>query len=115
MGTGSLIENKKRPLLQRFNENSTVVLDIANISFLYNIICCKYKPNDFLSKKKLDYIDWMIIVKLNYFGYHLIDKGRMLIMRLKSGMNNYRLSSSKLEKITNPIFREEIDLVFNLP
>lgn len=40
----------------------------------------------------------MMIVKLNYFGYHLTDKGRMLIMRLKSGMNNYRLSNCKLEK-----------------
>ncbi|GGU89359.1 hypothetical protein GCM10010211_64830 [Streptomyces albospinus] len=114
MGTGSLIENKKRSIARGFNENPTVVLDIANISFLYNIICFKFKPNDFLSKKKLDYIDWMIIVKLNYFGYHLTDKGRMLIMRLKSGMNNYRLSSSKLEKIINPILCEEIDLVFNL-
>ena len=43
----------------------------------------------FFLKKKFDYFDWILIVKLNYFGYHLLDEDKKLIIRLKLGMNNY--------------------------
>lgn len=114
MGTGSFIIKKRNS--RGLNEAPTVVLDIGNIFFLYNNINFKYSSNDFLSKKKFDYFDWILIVKLNYFCYHLLDEGKKLIMRLKLGMNNHRLSSSSnLKKPIDSVSADEINFVFNLP
>lgn len=78
-----------------FNENPVAVLDINNINILYKNILPLFDSTDFLTKKKLDFADWSLIVYLNYFGYHLTATGKSFITKLKSQMNNFRLSTSK--------------------
>jgi hypothetical protein len=48
----------------------------------------------FIQKKYLDFKDWTIIVNLNYFGYHLLPEGKLIINKIKSRMNNFRLSTN---------------------
>ena len=50
------------------------------------------------SKKLKDFNDWSIVVDIYYFGYHLIPEGKFLITEIKSSWNNFRLSTSNLNK-----------------
>lgn len=90
---GSLVIQKRAA--RGLNEAPTVILDIAKICLLKTSILSRYSVADFLTKKKLDYSYWCMIVNLNCLGYHLIPAGQKLINVIKSGMNNYRLSTYK--------------------
>jgi len=76
------------------NENPTAVLEITKISTLLKFVN-KYnnKNSDLFSFKTKKYYDWSIIVNLYYLGYHLLPEGKSLIIKIKSRMNNYRLST----------------------
>lgn len=66
------------------NQKSMASFRIANaIDYLYSNFIPKLDSLVFRSKKKLDYLDWAIIVKLNYFGYHTLPEGQELIQNLK--------------------------------
>jgi hypothetical protein len=95
-GFGSLIIKTRKD--RGLNENPTAVLEITKISTLLKFVS-KYnnKNSDlfsFKTKKYYDFKDWSIIVNLYYLGYHLLPEGKSLIIKIKSGMNNYRLSTN---------------------
>ena len=99
----------------RVNQKATVVFSINSIDFMYNFLIPELDQSNFYSKKYLDYIDWKIIVKLNYFGYHLLPEGLELINALKSRMSNKRLSSySNSQSIIN-VSEQDIARVLELP
>lgn len=98
-GGSLIIKTRTRP--EFLNENPVVVLDIGNINILYNNVLSKYDPKHFLTKKKLDFFDWSLIVYLNYFGYHFLNEGILFIAKLKTQMNNFRLSTSKNKDLIN--------------
>lgn len=109
----SLIIKKRK--YRGLNESPTVVLDITRIVIL-NIFVDKYLNASFYTKKYLDFKDWTIIVNLNYFGYQLLPEGKLLINKIKSRMNNFRLSNNtKLIEEKNFFNLDlEITKVFNL-
>lgn len=89
-------------------------LEFSNVEFLYNILLPSFNSLKFHTKKKKDFIDWSIIVKLYYFGYHLLLEGKSIINNLKKGINNYRLFTFKdLTSFTSSI-KEQIDKIFSL-
>jgi hypothetical protein len=51
-----------------------------------------------------------------YLGYHLLPEGKSLIYKLKSRMNNYRLSSNinKINVENNENLEREINEVFGM-
>jgi hypothetical protein len=115
-GLGSLIIKTRKD--RGLNENPTAVLEITKISTLLKFLN-KYnnKNSDlfsFKTKKYYDFKDWSIIVNLYYLGYHLLPEGKSLIIKIKSRMNNYRLSTNtslnnsenfeNLEIETNKVF-----------
>lgn len=51
--------------------------------------------------KSLDFKDWEIIVNLYYLGNHSLPEGKCLINKIKSRMNNYRLSNNKYLNLVN--------------
>jgi cytochrome c oxidase subunit 3 len=105
IGFGSLtIKTRKE---RGLNENPTAVLEINKISILKKFVD-KYEDKNsglfsFKTKKYYDFKDWSIIVNLYYLGYHLLPEGKSLILKLKSRMNNYRLSTNlnKEKKLEN--------------
>ena len=70
-----------------------------------------------LSKKYLDFCDWSIIVNICFYGYHNLSEGLDLIYDIKSGMNNFRLSTSiGSQKIKNRFsLNNKISYLFSLP
>lgn len=100
-----------------FNEKNTVVLEYTKIEYLYCVILPLFDVtfSSGHTKKKLDFLDWSLIVKLNFHGYHLIPEGASLIKLLKSRMNNFRLTTNTLYKGSLKISQKDIDLVYSLP
>ena len=96
-----------------------VILEINNIHVLFNTVLPLYS-NSMLTKKSLDFIDWSYIVKIYYYGYHNLSEGIELINLIKSQINNYRLSNSKLNnnssiKVNQNIIIEKLNYLFSLP
>ena len=52
-----------------------------------------------------------------YLGYHLLPEGKSLIYKLKSRMNNYRLSTNQINKneVNTDNLEIEINNVFSMP
>lgn len=106
------------------NKNSTssmIVLAIREIGLLKNIIIPLFSKI-LRSKKLKDFNDWSILVNINYFGYHLIPEGKIIITEIKNRWNNFRLSNSdKLNKKNNLItesdfeFKNKLNNLFSLP
>ncbi len=116
LDSGSL--NIKTRKYQGFNESSTIVLELNKINTLKKFVD-KYNNSDlfkFYTKKLLDFKDWSIIINLYYLGYHLLPNGKTLIYKIKSRMNNYRLSTNTIKnnavKIEN--LETEIKDVFSM-
>ena len=95
------------------NEQPRASFKIYSIDFFYSYFVPKFDSLTFLSKKKLDYLDWSIIVKLKYLGYHTLPEGKELIINLKSRMNNNRLSTNLQNSLI--IDENQIAKVFSLP
>jgi len=96
IGYGSVIIKTRKD--RGLNENPTAVLEINKIIIL-KIFVDKYdiKNSDlfnFYTKKYFDFKDWSIIVNLYYLGYHLLPEGKSLITKIKTRMNNYRLTTN---------------------
>ena len=98
-----------------------VQLEFNNIRFLFNILLNDLRSFPMYSKKKLDFNDWAIIVKLYYFGYHLLPSGKSLIEKLKTRMKTAKQFSSNSSisisesNLTDSILEQEIEQVLILP
>jgi hypothetical protein len=98
------------------NDKEVIVLNYFKIEFLYLDVIPALSQLNWYTKKELDFKDWSIIVKLDYYGYHLTPEGSKLIRSLKSRMNNFRLTNNNVNKeLSNFIIsQKEIDSVFYL-
>lgn len=75
------------------NSKPTVCLEIRNISFLHNCFIPFLSNFPLLSKKSLDFSDFILICQAIYRGGHKDDLIRELLVRLSLRMNDYRLST----------------------
>lgn len=141
LSAGNLTITPKRK--DRPNSNATVVLEIYKIQTLKNLILPLFSSprrgdnpllgarretrditdfNPLQSKKVKDFNDWSILVNVNYYGYHTIPEGISLIEKIKSRMNNYRLSTYKsigngpvVFENTESFIQKKISDLFSLP
>jgi len=67
------------------------------------------------TSKFLDFKDWSIIAKIQYFGYHLLPQGKNLIQLIKSKMNNFRLTTHDKYNGNFIIPKHMFNKLFNLP
>lgn len=66
----------------------------------------------FISKKGLDFSDFILICQVLYVGAHKDSKIKELILRLSLGMNDFRLSSYKGDSTLNKVLStDEITLL----
>lgn len=108
---------------RRLKESYTIILDVSRIETLYNVVIPLFLNLTWYTKKRFDFIDWVVITKLNYYGYHLLPEGKALIKRISNGMNNFRLSTfsgtrkntNKEEIVYDMNLEDHISKVFSLP
>lgn len=99
----------------RNNGDSTVTLEVNTTSILFNSVIPLYNSGTF-TNKSLDFKAWSILVKIYYFGYHTILEGLSLFNEIKSSMNNFRLTTNKLNLIIdNNLLLEKISDLFSKP
>jgi hypothetical protein len=79
----------------------TVSLEIRSVSLLRNYILPFLNTMPFISKKGHDYADFLVICNVLYVGGHNEDRIRDLILKLLSGMNDFRLSTYKSGSSSN--------------
>jgi hypothetical protein len=91
-----------------------VIMEFNQIAFLRNVIVPDFKAFTFLSKKGKDFEDWLICVEIYFSGRHTLSEGEALILRLKSRMNNNRLSTNPNNQRDLVITQSEIENLFAL-
>ena len=68
-----------------------VNLTVTKTEFIYQVLVPLFKNLQWVSKKELDFVEWVSILKLKQLGLH---QGVVMIQRLIGQMNNNRLSTS---------------------
>ncbi len=94
-------------------EKASVILIIKNINVLNNYLVPYFKTLVFNSKKGKDFLDFLLICEAVYKGSHKRENIRALILRLSYTMNSYRLSSSKDERLKEPLSQNEKYIIQN--
>ena len=98
------------------NENSKPMAALATYKtdYITNVLIPFFDNLTWLSKKKLDYEDWKLILNIKNKGKHFTEQGKELISLLGKGMNRYRLSTN-IKEDSLYINREELrERVLNL-
>jgi len=82
------------------NQRAFVKLDITDTKYIKNVVVPFFDSLTFLSKKILDYRDWVSVLRLRINGQHFTEEGQLLIPLIAQSMNNGRLSTN----IAKPTF-----------
>lgn len=91
------------------NSKPTVSLEIRSVSLLRNCIIPFLKSMPFISKKRHDFRDFVLICNVLYAEGHLHnDKIKDLILKVLSGMNDFRLSTYKASSKLTALTSEEL-------
>nr|YP_009262061.1 LAGLIDADG endonuclease [Chrysoporthe austroafricana]AMX22136.1 LAGLIDADG endonuclease [Chrysoporthe austroafricana] len=97
------------------NSKPTVSLEIRNVPLLRNYILPFLKSMPFISKKRHDFMDFFLICNVLYVGGHLHDnKIKDLILKVSSGMNDFRLSTYKASSKETALTYDELTILKNL-
>lgn len=76
-------------------------LNVFRRDFIEHVIIPLFKSVNFLSKKYLDYCDWVALFNIRNKGFHYLPEGKDLISRILSQMNNNRLSTSREKPVAD--------------
>ena len=86
-------------------------LSISDTCFCYKFFIPFLDKLVFLSKKKYDYLDWRLIVFINYWGLNRIETGKTILNNINKGINNNRLSTHGSLKHPELNLYEQIDKI----
>jgi hypothetical protein len=102
----ALNEDKKA---KNENSNPMVKIQISDSDFIKNVIIPFLDNLIWLSKKRLDYLDWKTILKLKSEGKHYLPEGKEIILSICNRMNQNRLSTNitESEELFNKSSRAE--------
>lgn len=75
------------------NQNPMVNIAINKMDYLTNVLLPFFDKLTWFSKKKLDFEDWKLILKIKNQGKHFTEEGLELITLLANGLNRARLTT----------------------
>lgn len=78
---------------KNISHKQVIQLVITRKNYINDVLIPFFELLVWRSKKKLDFLDWVNILKLKTRGHHYQEEGIILINRILSQMNNYRLST----------------------
>ena len=90
-------------------------LYITNFELIVNGLIPFLDSLSWQSKKRYDYENWRLIVKIKELGLHYLPKGKSIVLELLNQMNNYRLSTNKSIKSDRSELLSRVDLLLNSP
>ena len=74
-----------------------IYLTISKLNYILNVFIPFLDSLTFISKKRLDYIDWKTVAFLRKEKKHFTEEGKVLIQNISNRMNNYRLTTNILK------------------
>nr|ATI20373.1 LAGLIDADG endonuclease [Juglanconis oblonga] len=81
------------------NHNTAYRIKISNTSYFRDAFIPLLLSLQWVSKKRLDFYDWVFIFLLRENGHHYLENGQTLIELFLSQMNNNRLSTQTIQNI----------------
>lgn len=83
------------------NDNSKPMakIQVRKTDYITNILVPFFDNLSWLSKKKLDYLDWKLVLAIKNQGKHFTDEGKELISLISKRMNNNRLSTNQAKPL----------------
>lgn len=97
------------------NTKAVSTLGITNFELIVNGLIPFLDSLSWQSKKRYDYEDWRLIIKIKELGLHYLPEGKSIILELLNQMNNYRLSTNKNIKSERSELLSRVDLLLNSP
>jgi len=73
-----------------------VKIQIYKSDYIKNVLVPFFDNLNWLSKKKLDYLDWKTVLYLKTQGKHFLPEGQNLIFSIFNRMNQNRLSTNQI-------------------
>lgn len=99
---------------KEFNNTKAVTsIYITNFDIIVNLLIPFFDGLSWQSKKRLDYEDWRLIVKIKELGLHYLPEGQAIVLAILDQMNNYRLSTNKATKVDRNGLYQRADLLLN--
>ena len=80
---------------QSITSKPEYALVISDIYFIYHFFIPFLDRLQFLTQKRMDYLNWKLGVQVLVKGLHLIEAGQIYLLELTSKMNSGRLTSNQ--------------------
>src|SRR5690606_2121020 len=89
-------KNISPPMGYSFINKKTNVISCvwSDIDSLHDYVVPFFSNLTFYSRKKVDFHNWTIIVKMYKFGYYVLPKGKAVLLKIISSSNKSRYSSN---------------------
>lgn len=100
------------------NENSKPMakIQIYKTDYINNVLIPFLDSLNWLSKKKIDYIDWKLILTIKNEGKHFTEQGKEVIYLISKRMNRNRLSTNLTpHSLPQNLLEEKIFNILNEP
>lgn len=77
-------------------------LVIYKVDIYFYYILPFFEPMTFFSRKKIDYLYWVITVIIHKFGYYYLPEGKKIALDISSATNKYRYTTNNSSKVELP-------------
>jgi hypothetical protein len=85
-------------------------MNIVKIDLIFNYIIPFFESLEFVSRKKIDYDYWVLMVFMHKLGYYYLPEGKKIALQISSATNKFRYTTNVKSKIYLP----EVESISNL-
>lgn len=89
-------------------------LRVDQTDFIAQVIIPLFNSVNFLTKKSLDYSDWVDVLQIRLKGLHLLPEGSRIIEKIIGQMNDNRLSTSGKPLVDRDLLKASINKLLSI-
>jgi len=89
-------------------------LRVDQTDFIAQVIIPLFNSVNFLTKKSLDYSDWVDVLQIRLKGLHLLPEGSIIIEKIIGQMNDNRLSTSGKPSVDRDLLKASINKLLSI-
>lgn len=95
------------------SRSDMVNLVATKTEFIHLVLLPFFQNLLWVSKKELDFVDWVSILKIKQLGIHHTEQGVAMILRLIGQMNNNRLSTSSSTLVDRNLLLHDLKIMLD--
>lgn len=93
------------------NKSDMINLNVTKTEFISQVLVPYFQKLVWVSKKEMDFIDWVSVLKLKELGLHHSKEGVLMINRILNQMNNNRLSTSIVPQVDRDLLLRDLKVI----